>query len=362
MNRTPLYDLHVRLGAKLVDFAGWEMPLRYTSIIEEHHATRRGCTLFDVSHMGRIYVSGSGATDLLEQVCTRRIGSMASGQSRYTHICNADGGVLDDLIVSCVDPERWLVVCNASNRGKIFRWLEDHARDSTATLEDHTTATAMVAIQGPQTAGLADDMLPFDVTDIKRYSFRTGKYMGIDYVCSRTGYTGEDGFEIIVSSAAGRMLANGLFENSTAGRITPAGLGARDTLRLEAAMPLYGHELHEQVDSISAGQGWCVDLDKPFIGRDALRAVRDRGPQRTLIGFTVDGQRIARQHATLQRDGAVIGEVTSGSFSPTLQKVIGLAFIDPAHAQPGTPISIDARGRMLSGQVTTTPFYRKPQR
>lgn len=361
MNRTCLYDLHIRLGAKMVEFGGWEMPLMYTGIIEEHLATRSDCTMFDISHMGRVYVSGGEATNFLENLCTRRIGDMQAGQARYSHMCRPDGGILDDLIVSRLDAERYLVVCNASNREKICNWLRQHAAGRNVQIDDQTISTAMIAVQGPATLALADEVLPFAVSDIKRYRFRTGKYMGVDYICSRTGYTGEDGFEIIVSRAAGKLLAENIVDSdsSVRGRVRPAGLGARDTLRLEAAMPLYGHELTEEVDSISAGQGWCVNLDKDFIGRSALQQVQEQGPRRKLVGLEVEGKRIARQDAPLHKDGRPVGVVTSGTLSPTLQKVIALGYVDAECSATGTELEANIRDKMTKARVAPPPFYKR---
>jgi aminomethyltransferase len=360
MNKTALHDLHVQLGARMVDFAGWSMPLSYTSIVEEHLATRSGSTFFDVSHMGRIYVRGADAGRFLDHVCTRRVSTMEPEQAHYSHICNEAGGILDDVIVSRLS-DSFLVVCNASNREKILTWLQRHASNLSVTLEDHTFKTAMIAIQGPAILDRAAELLPFDVGSIRRYRLKAGKYLGIDYICSRTGYTGEDGFEIIVSSAAGRMLSSSLVDvqDLSRSRIRPAGLGARDTLRLEAAMPLYGHELSEQVDSISAGQGWCVNLDRDFIGSVALAEVQKRGPRRRIAGLELEGRRIARQDMRVEEGGRDVGVVTSGTFSPTLQKSIALAFVDVESAAEGTALQVDLRGQRVSARVTALPFYKR---
>ncbi len=363
MPRTALYDLHVRLGAKMVDFAGWDMPVLYSGIIAEHLATRNSCTMFDVSHMGRIYLSGGDAETLLERLCTRRISAMEPGQARYSHMCKQDGGILDDIIVSRFE-DKWLVVCNASNREKIVGWLRQHAEGKSVQLQDETTSTVMLAVQGPDTADLADDMLPFDVSDIKRYRFKAGKYMGIDYVCSRTGYTGEDGFEIIVSSATGKMLAASLCESreGSESRVKPAGLGARDTLRLEAGMPLYGHELTEDIDSLTAGQGWCVDLEKDFVGCEAMRSIKEAGPKKKLVGLEVEGKRIARQDAPIERDGRQVGIVTSGTMSPTFQKVIAMAYVESECSEVGTELDANIRGKISKAKIVPLPFYKRAKK
>jgi aminomethyltransferase len=364
MLKTALNDFHARMGAKLVDFAGWNMPLSYTSIIEEHHATRNNCTMFDVSHMGRVYVSGATACTLLDSLCTRDIASMEIGQSRYSHMCKEDGGILDDLIVSKFDDERFLVVCNASNRDKIVSWITRHAGDRNVKIDDQTRSTAMLAIQGPATLEISDELLPADLVNLRRYRFKIGKYMGVQYTCSRTGYTGEDGFEFILSNASGKLLADALVDphGGVQGRITLAGLGARDTLRLEAGMPLYGHELHENVDSITAGQAWCVNLEKEFIGRDAIARIQDGGPKRMLVGLEIEGKRIARQDAPIEQDGRTIGEVTSGTSSPTLGRVIAMGFVDAPFSKPGTAITVDIRGVKTAAQIVQLPFFKKPKK
>lgn len=360
MNRTALFDLHVAAGGRMVDFAGWEMPLQYSGIIDEHLATRQSCTMFDVSHMGRLYLSGPDAEALLERLCTRPIASMKVGQCRYSHVCREDGGILDDVIVSRFD-QRWLVVCNASNREKIVQWLRDHAAGQCVDIVDDTRQTVMVAIQGPEVMEIAEELLPVDVADIRRYHFKSGKYMGIDYVCSRTGYTGEDGFELILPRAAGKMVASAVLteEGAAFGRIKPAGLGARDTLRLEAGMPLYGHELSESVNSISAGQSWCVDLNKEFIGGSALRKIQADGPARVLVGLELAGKRIARQGALIELDGAPVGIVTSGTFSPSLEKVIAMAFVDQAAAKLGIQLQANIRASRAKATVVPLPFYTR---
>ncbi len=320
--------------------------------------------MFDVSHMGRVYLTGRGATALLEYLCTRNIASMEPGQARYSHMCKEDGGILDDLIVSRFEQDRYLVVCNAFNREKILNWIAEHARGKSVEIDDQTNSTIMLAIQGPKTAELADELLPSEVLNLKRYRFHTGKYMGVDYTCSRTGYTGEDGFELILSTASGKLLADAIVDPNGAvqGRITLAGLGARDTLRTEAAMPLYGHELHENIDSISAGAGWCVDLDKDFIGRDAMARVQEQGPRQTLVGLEVEGKRIARPEAPIEKNGRAVGMVTSGTMSPTLQKVIAMGFVDTQLSEPGTELEVDIRGKKTGAKIVPLPFYKRTKR
>ncbi len=363
MLHTPLYDTHKRLGARLIDFGGWEMPVLYRGIQEEHIHTRTASSIFDVSHMGRILISGEQAEALLQQVCTRNLSKLKVGRSGYSHLCNERGGVLDDVIVSRYEAY-FLMVCNASNREKIVSWITQHAHDKSVEIDDQTRSTAMLAIQGPGTIDIADELLPTDILKLKRYRFKIGRYVGVEYVCSRTGYTGEDGFEFILSNASGKLLADALVDPNGAvqGRITLAGLGARDTLRLEAGMPLYGHELHEDVDSITAGQGWCVNLEKDFIGRDAMARIQDEGPKRMLVGLEIEGKRIARQDAPIEQNGHMIGAVTSGTSSPTMGKIIAMGFVDAGLSEPGTDLKVDIRGVKTAARVVPLPFFKRPKK
>ena len=361
VHKTPLNHIHKQLGARMVDFAGWEMPLLYTSILEEHHATRNGCTLFDISHMGRLTITGDGAGDLLEKTCTRRLSDAKVGRSYYSHMCNEAGGILDDVIVSRYE-SHWGVVCNASNREKIVAWLTHHAESFDATVEDATFATAMLAIQGPATLDLAAKVLPLPVSDLKRYGFSSGKYVGMAYTVFRSGYTGEDGLEVILPAGAAAMAWQFMVDGAknVGAEVKPAGLGARDTLRLEAAMPLYGHELTDEIDSISAGLAWCVDLTKDFIGAEAMRGVAERGPQQKRVGLRLEGKRAAREGQNiLDAGGNLVGSVTSGSFSPTLEAPIALGFVDPVVSEPGTDLRVDIRGTQAHARVVPLPFYRR---
>ncbi len=344
----------------MVDFAGWEMPVMYRGILDEHRHTRQHAGLFDVSHMGRVEFHGPGAEPLLERLCTRRLADAKPGVSRYSHVCRDDGGILDDVIVSRLETH-WLMVCNASNREKLLGWFEQQRRGFDVDIRDRTTETAMVAVQGPEAIETLEKLLPIKVADLKRYHFKTGSLLGQPYYVARSGYTGEDGVEIILPAMLAATACAMLVEKSAEiGRpVLPAGLGARDTLRLEAAMPLYGHELTEEWDSLTAGQGWCVALDKEFIGRDAMARIKAEGLKRQIAGFEIEGKRIARQGAAILSAGRPVGVVTSGTQSPTLDKVIGLGLIEAAAAAVGTKLEIDLRGTMLSAKVVPTPFYKR---
>lgn len=359
VRRTPLYNFHTRLGARMVDFAGWEMPLLYTSIVEEHRHTRTAASVFDVSHMGRIELTGPDAEALLERVCTRRLGDAAVGQSRYSHVCREDGGILDDVIVSRFE-DHWLVVCNASNRDRIAAWLREQAAGRNVDIADRTEETMMIAVQGPLAIDFVSRLLPVPVGDLKRYHCRSGTYMSTPYAIFRSGYTGEDGVEIILPASIAPFVEGYLFGHDTGDHpLKPAGLGARDTLRLEAAMPLYGHELHENTDSLSAGLAWCVDLKKDFIGAEALRAIARTGPKRRLVGLELAGRRIARPSARVLDSGRAVGEVTSGTFSPTLERSIAMAYVEAAEAQEGRRLTVDLGGKQAEATIVKLPFYKR---
>ncbi len=362
MLQTPLIGFHRRAGAKLVDFAGWEMPVIFEGILEEHRHTRNHAGLFDVSHMGRIEFRGADAGAFLERLCTRRLEDAKVGQCRYSHVCREDGGILDDVIVSRYE-DHWFMVCNASNREKLLAWFEKQRGTARVEWLDRTRETAMLAIQGPEVFETLRRLLPIPLDDLKRYHFKTGRSMGLEYYIARSGYTGEDGIEVILPASMAETAAQMLVSQSAEmGRpVRPIGLGARDTLRLEAAMPLYGHELTEEWDSLTAGQAWCVDLTKPFVGRDALQRVKEAGAARQIVGLGLEGKRIARQGAAVLVDERQVGMVTSGTHSPTFDRVIALALVDTAASVVGTRVQIDLRGTRLQATVEALPFYKRPK-
>ncbi|MGB7159255.1 MAG: glycine cleavage system aminomethyltransferase GcvT [Tepidisphaeraceae bacterium] len=362
LKRTPFYDFHVAAGAKMVDFAGWEMPILYRGIVDEHEQTRKSGSIFDVSHMGRLHFTGRDAAAFLNKVVTRNVSEMQVGQSRYSLVCNEVGDVLDDIIVSR-DAKRWIVVCNAGNRERIVKHFNEVRRkvDLDFDMADQTEGTAMIAIQGPKVIERLSGVLPVDLKGLKRYGFVTDSFMLINFTVFRSGYTGEDGIEMIIPAKMAPMaikLLAGKTDKPDA-TIKPAGLGARDTLRLEAGMPLYGHELTEQIDPLSAGLQWAVDLKKDFIGAEALRKIAEKGPARKLVGLELEGRRIARQGTPITLDGKVIGEVTSGTFSPTLQKSIAMGFVDANHAGEGIQLIADLKGTPNPAKVVKLPFYKK---
>lgn len=361
LKRTPFHDFHVAAGAKMVEFAGWEMPLMYRSIVEEHQHTRTSGSIFDVSHMGRLQISGPDAIRFLQTVFTRDVEQMKPGQCRYGLICNDQGGILDDVILSR-DKKNWLMVVNASNREKILRHF--HAIRQQQNLDfdlaDNTESTAMIALQGPKVIERISGHLE-EVANLKRYEFTTGSFMMlVKYTVSRTGYTGEDGVEVILSAKMAPMVMKALagkFDRPEA-TLKPAGLGARDTLRLEAGMPLYGHELTEQIDPVSAGLEWAVAWDKSFTGSEALNRIRRDGPRHKLVGLELQSRRIARQ-STVVKTPSGEGWVTSGTFSPTLQKSIAMAYVPSSDSATGTTVSLDLKGEIIPARIVPLPFYKR---
>jgi aminomethyltransferase len=362
LKRTPFYEFHVSAGAKLVDFAGWEMPLLYRGIVDEHEQTRRSGSLFDVSHMGRLTFSGKDAQAFLDRMLSRNVSDQAVGQSRYSLVCNEGGGILDDIIVSR-DAKNWMMVCNASNRIKLVKYFGDFRRANGLDFDmvDNTEATGMVAIQGPRVIERLSEALPTDLRAIKRYHFENVNAVFFKVTIFRSGYTGEDGVEVVLPAKMGPMAVKMLAGASTKpdATIKPAGLGARDTLRLEAAMPLYGHELSESSDPLSAGLGWAVDLTKDFVGAVALREMQQAGLKRKLVGVELEGKRIARQGTPVKIDDATVGEVTSGTLSPTLGKSIAMAYVDANHAAEGTQLMVDLKGTLNAAKIVKLPFYKR---
>jgi len=365
--KTPLDAWHRDAGAKMVPFAGYEMPIHYSSIVAEHTACRSSAALFDVSHMGRLRFDGAGSEQLLDHLLTRRISDLPIGGVRYGLLCNAEGGVLDDVLVSNLEtPSQqryYLMVVNASNRAKILKWIEPHLADfPTVTMSDRTELTAMIAVQGPKAMEVCKRLFHFDPTRLKYYRATITDQFSKPVIISRTGYTGEDGFEMIVrAEEANRVWENVMLAGRDAGFV-PAGLGARDTLRLEAAMPLYGHELDESIDPISAGLAFACNLnERSFIGDKALRSIVSVGPKQKRIGLLPDGKRPARQGCpVLDASGEPIGKITSGGPSPTLGIPIAMAYVNAEHAGD-SEFQIDIRGKTVLAKPTVMPFYRRPK-
>lgn len=365
---TPLYEWHAAHGARLVDFAGWAMPVHYGSVVEEHEATRRHAGLFDVSHMGRLRFEGPGAAALLDALVTRRVTDQRPGQVRYALICNERGGVLDDVLIyhlaHAAGGSYYVMVVNAANRQKVLRWVQPRlAERRDVYLVDASEYWAMLAVQGPRACELVQLLLPeLDLKGLRYYRAAETVFecrgQRASGVVSRTGYTGEDGCELMLGAAA----AVCVWETLVAVDAAPAGLGARDTLRLEAGMPLYGHELTEEIDPFQAGLGFAVDLEgREFTGRAALIARRNDSRRPRRVGLVLSGRRAARQGDVVWQQDVRVGEVSSGSFAPTLRCPIAMAYVAPQATPPCTQLEIDVRGRRERATVARLPFYRREE-
>jgi len=367
LSRTPFHPWSAERGARFVDFAGWEMPMSYGSIIDEHHACRTGAAFFDVSHMGRLRISGRHARKFLDRVCTRQIRGMERGMVRYSLVCNERGGVRDDVLVYCYEEDDYMVVVNASNRLKILDWFRatKEREGMVFSMDDVTDSTAMAAIQGPKVIEMVGSMSR-EIPTLKRYRFAEKSLMVAKLTVSRTGYTGEDGVELVMGSTVARFVLPMLLreKDGVAAAVRPAGLGARDTLRTEASMPLYGHEITEEIDPISAGLAFAVKLDKGdgdgdvrFIGQDALVKIAAEGTRHRLVGFEVEGRRAARQGMALHRGGEHVGHVTSGCLSPTLDKVIAMGYVPTELSAEGTEFEVDLGKARTAARIVPMPFY-----
>jgi aminomethyltransferase len=353
--RTTLYDWHVAHGARMVDFGGWDMPVQYTTIIDEHSAVRNSAGLFDVSHMGRLSFGGPDTLDLIQKITTNNAATMKDGQVRYGLVCNDNGGIRDDVLVYRW-PYGYAMVVNAGNRTKIVDWINESRGALNVQMQDQTLSTCMIAVQGPKALELCKGLTDADAGKLAYYYATPTRCFGQNCVVSRTGYTGEDGVELMVPNAIGVQLWEELVKRGG----KPCGLGARDTLRLEAAMPLYGHELSEDVDPFSAGLGWAVKLDKgEFRGKDALARRQSDPNARRRVGLELKGKRIAREGDVVKSAGKPVGVVTSGTHSPTFAKPIAMAYVEPAYQKVGTPLIVDIRGNDEEALVVALPFYKR---
>jgi len=375
MRASPLHEAHVAAGAVLTGFAGWRLPLRYASETAEHLAGRSAVGVFDLSHMGEIEVRGPGAADLLDATLVGELGGLRVGRAKYTLLCDDGGGVVDDLVVYRLAADDFLVVANAANVAAVAGALAGAASGRDADVVDATVGTALVAVQGPASAATLAQVLSADrcgvqparrndpepVLGLRRYGCVRADVAGVPAVVGRTGYTGEDGFELYVPAGQARRVWDAVLDAGRAHGAVPAGLAARDTLRLEAGMALFGHELTRETDPFEAGLGRLVALDKPvgFPGRHALAERAARPPARRLVGLLADGRRILR-HGQAVAGPSGAGTVTSGAWSPTLQRSIALAYLPPGDAEPGTPVTADVRGAAVTAVVTATPFHRPP--
>jgi glycine cleavage system T protein (aminomethyltransferase) len=356
--RTPLYDVHVRAGARLVEFAGWEMPVQYAGILSEHEAVRTRAGLFDVSHMGEIVFRGPKALESLQRLFTNDLSKCADGQAQYGCLCRDSGGIVDDVVVYRRRADDLLVCVNASNRQKDFDWLRGHA--SGADVQNESDAWAQLALQGPRAPEILQKLTSARLSSVGTYRFTQGEVAGVSCIIARTGYTGEDGFELFSASGDGPKLWGALMEAGDAAGLVPCGLGARDSLRLEMAYRLYGSDMDDETTPLEAGLSWVVKLDKgEFVGRGALVQQKETGVSRKLVGFTLVDPGIPRHGYAVLQDGKPAGTVTSGTKSPSLGTAIGLAYVPPALAAEGSTFTVDIRGRAAAAQVVKTPFYAK---
>ncbi len=359
VGKTPLYDCHLEAEARMVEFAGWRMPVQYAGVIDEHRAVRGAAGLFDVSHMGEIRVAGPGAEAALQRLTPNNVARLRPGRIHYSALLTERGTYIDDLLVYRLADEEFLLVVNAANAARDLEWVRAHGDDG-AVVEDVSRRYALLALQGPRAEEILAGLAETDLSEIGYYGFDRAAVAGRPALVSRTGYTGEDGFELYVEPAAAPDLWRRLLAAGRPAGLVPAGLGARDTLRLEAAMALYGHELDDSTTPLQAALEWTVKWKKgDFIGREALLAEREAGPGRRLTGFEITGRGIARQGSGVLVDGAPAGVVTSGTWSPTFEKAIGMAYLGPEHAAPGREIELEVRGRKLSGRTVELPFYRR---
>ncbi len=360
--KTPLNAAHRALNAKMVDFGGWDMPVQYPAgIIAEHEAVRTKAGLFDVSHMGEIRVKGSGALALVEHLTPNAVSSLALGQIHYTAFLYENGTFVDDLLVYREGEEEFLLVVNAGNSDKDFAWVQQHAKGYDCTVVNESPATGQIALQGPLALAILQPLTATPLAPIGYYYFTHGEVAGFKCLISRTGYTGEDGFELYCAAADTEAIWNAVMAAGTPQGLLPAGLGCRNTLRLECKMALYGHEIDDTIHALEAGLGWIVKLDHgPFIGREALLAAKSAPAPRKLVGFrTFEKRDIARDHMDIVQNGQKIGFVTSAAPSPTCGFNLGLAYVPTELAKVGTRIQVDIRGRAVDAEVIPTPFYKR---
>lgn len=357
--QTVFHDWHASNGGRMVEFGGWHMPVQYSTIVEEHNVVRSASGLFDIAHMGRIRFSGSDDCRFLDYLLTNDVSKLKVGQVRYSLVTNEQGGVLDDVLVYRL-ADCYMLVVNASNRLNIVDWITKHGESFDVEIEDQTLTHAMIAVQGPKAVEIVSALGVGAASEMKYYSVGDAEISGTPALISRTGYTGEDGFEIIVPTESGQSLWEQLLETGGPLGLQPCGLGCRDTLRLEAAMPLYGHELSETIDPITAGLQFAVKLESAsFIGKESLKSISDSGETKVRVGLELEGRRIAREGATLLIGDRDVGEVTSGTFSPTLQKSIAMGYLVRECSEVGTAIEVDIRGKRQLARIVELPFYKR---
>jgi len=358
MKKTALYDEHLDLDAKMIDFGGWQMPVQYSSIIEEHKAVRNKAGLFDVSHMGEILISGKQALELVQKLITNDASNLTKGEVLYTPMCYKEGGIVDDLLVYRTDVDKYLLVVNASNTTKDLRWIKKNAElFDEAEVEDKSDYYALIALQGPISREIIQPLLHDDISNVKYYNFIDTEIKGVDAIVSRTGYTGELGFEIYLKKDEASKVWKALIDEGKDKGLKPAGLGSRDTLRLEKALCLYGNDIDESTNPLEANLSWTVKFAKDeFNGKKELEKVKEDGVERKLVGFIMQERGIPRHGYDIKIDDEVVGEVTSGSYSPTLDENIGLAYVNINKASVDTELDICIRKREVKARIVDTPF------
>jgi aminomethyltransferase len=357
LKHTPLRDVHVKAGARMVPFGGWEMPVQYTGIVEEHRAVRRAVGLFDISHMGEFEIAGREVLRVVQELTTNDASTLAVGQVQYTLLCYPEGGVVDDLTLYRLGDDRFMLTVNAANIDKDWGWVTEHGGGPSAW-RNVSEETALLAVQGPRAEGLVQRLADSDVTRVPYYHFARGAVAGVPALISRTGYTGEDGFELYVAAPRAAELWHALLEAGRADGIQPVGLGARDTLRLEMKFALYGNDIDQTTNPLEAGLGWVVKPSKgDFIGRSAIEALRARGVTRRLVGFEMVEPSVPRHGYRLLKDGAPVGGVTSGSFGPAVERYIGMGYVPATLAAVGSELDVEIRGKPQRARVVRTPFY-----
>jgi glycine cleavage system T protein (aminomethyltransferase) len=356
LKRTPLFAAHVKAGARMVPFGGWEMPVQYRGIVEEHRTVRAAVGCFDVSHMGEFEVEGPGALPALQRLTTNDVAALEIGQIQYAVLCHAHGGIVDDLTVYRLAADRYMITVNAGNIAKDWTHVTIHGQ--AGRWRDVSDATGLIAVQGPKAEALVGRLADVDVTRIGYYRFAHGKVAGVMTLVSRTGYTGEDGFELYVAATDTERLWSALLDAGRADGVAPIGLGARDTLRLEMRYALYGNDIDDTTNPLEAGLGWVVKPAKgEFLGREAIERVRAAGPARKLVGLEMTERAVARHGYPVVKDGGPTGVVTSGSYGPSVDRYIALAYVGSAHAVIGTELGVEIRGQVKSARVVKTPFH-----
>jgi len=360
LKRTPLYERHLALGARLVEFSGWEMPVQYSSILDEHRAVRTRAGLFDVSHMGEFKIEGPDSLAFLQYLVPNDVSRLAIHQALYTQLCLPNGGTIDDLIIYYLAENHYMMVVNADNIDKDFAWVEQQAKIFDVQVYNQSDTTALLALQGPEAQAILQPLADVDLSTLRYYHCEPGVVDGINCIISRTGYTGEDGFELYCAPVDVVTLWNDLLAAGKERGLLPAGLGARDTLRIEAGYCLYGHELDEQTNPLEASLGWTIKLNKgEFNGRDALLKVKEEGPKRKLIGIEMIERGISRAGYAIYENDQQIGSLTSGAPGPALNKNIGIGYVEASHAVVGNTVQIDIRGKRTAAQIVALPFYKR---